>query len=832
MVYGVCRRLLPESDAEDAFQATFLVLAEKARTVAPREAVGNWLYGVARRAALLARRSIARRRERMTELTDLPARAPDPMEGLRAVLDEEVSRLADAHRTVIVLCDLEGRTRKEAAAILGWPEGTVAGRLAQARRLLAKRLARHAPAVSVAAVLAGTSKAPAVVLALTHPAVVPASVAALTRTVLANMAGGKLMKTLITVLVLACAGVGLAFGVGQDKGTSPTPNPLVSTAAAAEEPVKADPIFWGEEVDGLKAGLSLAETPRIEKTGGSARLEVKFKLHIRNVGNAPVTINYGAPREDKPTIIDAAGDAVQVAMPPVHFGSRPNYSRVIKPVETFTLFDHELIVEVDAKQLSQTDVKVPTVRVPRGKYTVSYSGMVSSQKRLATGVVPFKVMDPERVTKAGREDEKVAWGKEVSGLQAGLVLKDARPYRQGETVTVVVRVRNIGKEEVKFRYCRETYFEEPPTVTDGKGKRIPLERLHATGFAALVPVNLVPGKEIEVGERQIELKATLFGPGKFGVQYEQLETPENDKTLSKLATGKLELEVKEAKDAQRPDDGPGATAERYLAAALAGRVDEAIGLALKGTSPRAPSDRTQVSEFRKRVVASEIRLWKVLAAWDAGEAVAVTEEFQRLEFQPAEKENPNVAAPPRVEGQPEGTRAAYVSAFLVFKVVKSGDRWLVKDADVTTEKDALDRVEAFKAKHPAATPVPARAADPKAGPENKLIGTWKLVSAKYDGEAVTFPEGVTTVKHVTPTQFMWAGYGKDGKVIRAAGGSYSLKGDAYEETPEYGVGKDFDGIKGKAQTFKWKVEGDRWHHTGKLDNGPTIDEVWERVEKR
>src|SRR6185437_3883428 len=77
MVYGVCRRLLPtDQDAEDAFQAAFLVLAEKARTVNPREAVGNWLYGVARRAALLARRSIARRRERMTELTDLPAPAP------------------------------------------------------------------------------------------------------------------------------------------------------------------------------------------------------------------------------------------------------------------------------------------------------------------------------------------------------------------------------------------------------------------------------------------------------------------------------------------------------------------------------------------------------------------------------------------------------------------------------------------------------------------------------------------------------------------------------------------------------------------------------------
>src|SRR3954464_9254656 len=77
MVYGVCRRLLPtDQDAEDAFQATFLVLAEKARTAAPRE-VGNWLYGVARRAALLARRAIARRRERTGHVPERSATQPD-----------------------------------------------------------------------------------------------------------------------------------------------------------------------------------------------------------------------------------------------------------------------------------------------------------------------------------------------------------------------------------------------------------------------------------------------------------------------------------------------------------------------------------------------------------------------------------------------------------------------------------------------------------------------------------------------------------------------------------------------------------------------------------
>jgi hypothetical protein len=126
-------------------------------------------------------------------------------------------------------------------------------------------------------------------------------------------------------------------------------------------------------------------------------------------------------------------------------------------------------------------------------------------------------------------------------------------------------------------------------------------------------------------------------------------------------------------------------------------------------------------------------------------------------------------------------------------------------------------------------------AEPKkaeAKPVNKLVGTWKLVSAKYGGRDFKVPEGFTMIKHVTPEQFMWATYDKDGKVTRAAGGKYTLKGDKYEETPEYGISNDFKLLKGKAQSFKWKVEGNKWYHNGKLSNGLTIAEVWVRVEKK
>jgi hypothetical protein len=120
----------------------------------------------------------------------------------------------------------------------------------------------------------------------------------------------------------------------------------------------------------------------------------------------------------------------------------------------------------------------------------------------------------------------------------------------------------------------------------------------------------------------------------------------------------------------------------------------------------------------------------------------------------------------------------------------------------------------------------------KVDPQLRLVGTWKMVSAKYGGQEVKFPEGMTHMKHVTPTHFMWATFDKDGAVNRSAGGTYTLKDDGYEELVEFGVSSDFDLLKGKIQSFKCKLDGNKWHHHGKLSNGLTIEEVWERVERK
>ena len=163
MVLGACRRLLRhEQDAEDAFQAAFLVLARRAAAVVPREAVGGWLYGVACRTALAARGRRARRAARERQVTDMPERADgiaarSAWEELVPLLDEELGRLPEKYRLPVVLCELEGRKRREVARQLGLPEGTLSSRLASARRLLARRLGRRGlalPGGALAAALA------------------------------------------------------------------------------------------------------------------------------------------------------------------------------------------------------------------------------------------------------------------------------------------------------------------------------------------------------------------------------------------------------------------------------------------------------------------------------------------------------------------------------------------------------------------------------------------------------------------------------------------------------------------------------------------------------
>jgi RNA polymerase sigma factor (sigma-70 family) len=161
LVFGVCRRVLRHTqDAEDAFQAAFLILARKAGSVRQYKSVGGWLYRVAYHTALQAKADNDRRRarekqvEEMPQLSDYGNQPPDWL----PLLDRELSLLPERYRDPLVLCHLQGRARKEVARQLGIPEGTLSSRLATARKMLARRLSRRGLALSGGALAAALSE--------------------------------------------------------------------------------------------------------------------------------------------------------------------------------------------------------------------------------------------------------------------------------------------------------------------------------------------------------------------------------------------------------------------------------------------------------------------------------------------------------------------------------------------------------------------------------------------------------------------------------------------------------------------------------------------------
>jgi RNA polymerase sigma factor (sigma-70 family) len=293
MVLGLCRRVLHnEQEADDAFQATFLVFARRAHSLRSRDTLGSWLYGVAYRTALKARCSAARRRTH-----EAAARVRAPAEPLSAmtvaeaqeIVDRELAALPEKFRSPLVLCCLEGLARDEAARQLGWPVSVVKSRLEQARELLRRRLVRRGltlPAAMLSFGMLGTAVqadvpptlAAATVKATTQVASGAAAIPALSSTVVSLAEGvmkamflAKLKVALLVLLALAVFGAGVTGAMHRRAGADPE-KPAVG-APRGQAPAEKT----GRPADGDRPEPARLNPESLERWG---QAEVVFRAQL------------------------------------------------------------------------------------------------------------------------------------------------------------------------------------------------------------------------------------------------------------------------------------------------------------------------------------------------------------------------------------------------------------------------------------------------------------------------------------------------------------------------------------------------------------------------
>jgi RNA polymerase sigma factor (sigma-70 family) len=248
MVMGVCRQILRRpQDADDAFQATFLVLVRKARSIRVGDSLAPWLYGVAYRTAHRVRAIAGRYRtdaiEPMAEAVE-SSRDDSFTLDVRPLLHEELARLPGKYRDPIVLCHLEGKTHEEAARLLAWPVGTVSGRLSRGRQLLKARLERRgveAPSAILAARwLTEAPLSPSLVEAalgasarFSAAATISTSVQSLAQGILRAMLIHKLKLISLALVAVGVMSGGLAWAIRASRAASPPVPPEAGPAATA-----------------------------------------------------------------------------------------------------------------------------------------------------------------------------------------------------------------------------------------------------------------------------------------------------------------------------------------------------------------------------------------------------------------------------------------------------------------------------------------------------------------------------------------------------------------------------------------------------------------------
>jgi RNA polymerase sigma factor (sigma-70 family) len=345
LVWSTCRRMLHDTHAaEDAFQATFMILVRKARTIRRGVTLPSWLHRVAFRVALYARTQANRLRTEPTEVDTMPAPEPNneaQWKEIRPILDEEINRLPEKYRAPIVLCYLQGKTNEEAARLLGWTKGTVSGRLARAREMLRTRLTRRGVTLSAGAfvgTLAEQAGSAAVPASLTRATIRAASWIA---------AGHKLASSAISATTVA-----LVKGVMQEMFTSKVQAIFVALfCAGVMTSGTGAVIYWGyaqESVDKVRAQaltppptFSPDDLVKLQGTWRIARMEFggsKSESEASNKQDAPLFAilahRFRLVSEERSLDLRLKKAFVKaLPNPPIPVGGDFNFSVVLDPTQ-------------------------------------------------------------------------------------------------------------------------------------------------------------------------------------------------------------------------------------------------------------------------------------------------------------------------------------------------------------------------------------------------------------------------------------------------------------------------------------------------------------------
>jgi hypothetical protein len=390
------------------------------------------------------------------------------------------------------------------------------------------------------------------------------------------------MKIVIVALVLGFMVIGTTV-FAYRTAAAPGEKPVIAVAQPAlawkPEPKEAF-TAWGKEVGGLQAGLGFRPG---EKRAYSHGETVKLVVRVRNVGKKEVKFQY-VPAfflERQPTVTDGDGKPVHLDRGLAQPGkTHPSRDVTLAPGKEIELHERSFVLR-PARGDDRFNFEI---FYGTGKFTVQYEWVLGNSSasrikvdptmsKLATGKLEVDVKEAKKP-----DQEKkgfTAWGKEVGGLQAGLGFRpgEKRAYQHGETVAVVLRVRNVSKEAVAFEHIWAFFVENPPTITDADGKMVQVPSYTALGLQGPRSTNLAPGKEVELYEWTFDLRPqgesgnkgslTIHGSGKFNLQCERIVGPTSanpnhpNPAMSKLATGKLEVEVKPRAPGEKEKDKQG-----------------------------------------------------------------------------------------------------------------------------------------------------------------------------------------------------------------------------------------------------------------------------------